>query len=38
MRILIVEDEVRLAEAISEIVKEEKYESDMVFTGVDGLY
>lgn len=38
MRILIVEDEVRLAEAISEIVKEEKYESDMVYTGVDGLY
>lgn len=38
MRILIIEDEVRLAEAISEIVKEEKYESDMVYTGVDGLY
>lgn len=38
MRILIVEDEVRLAEAISEIVKEEKYESDIVHTGVDGLY
>lgn len=38
MRILIVEDEVRLAEAISEIVKEEKYDSDMVYTGVDGLY
>lgn len=38
MRILIVEDEVRLAEAISEIVNEEKYDSDMVYTGVDGLY
>ncbi|MDO5018247.1 MAG: response regulator transcription factor [Lagierella massiliensis] len=38
MRILIVEDEVRLAEAISEIVKTEKYDTDMVHTGTDGLY
>ncbi len=38
MRILIVEDEVRLAEAISEIVKSEKYDSDIVHNGKDGLY
>lgn len=37
MRILIVEDEVRLAEAIAEILKSEKYEVDVVHNGNDGL-
>lgn len=37
MRILIVEDEKRLAEAISEILKAEKYEVDVVNNGNDGL-
>lgn len=37
MRILIVEDEVRLSEAISEILKSEKYDVDVVHTGNEGL-
>lgn len=37
MRILIVEDEVRLAEALAQIMKEQKYITDMVHNGQDGL-
>lgn len=37
MRILIVEDEVRLAEALAQIIKEQKYEADIVHDGEDGL-
>ena len=37
MQVLIVEDEVRLAEALAHIMKEEKYLVDTVHTGTDGL-
>ena len=37
MRVLIVEDEVRLAEALQQILAEKKYMTDVVHTGVDGL-
>lgn len=37
MRVLIVEDEVRLSEAIAEILKSEKYDVDVVHTGNEGL-
>ena len=37
MRGLIVEDEVRLSEAIAEILKSEKYDVDVVHTGNEGL-
>ena len=37
MNILIVEDEVRLAEALREIMTESKYLCDVVYTGTDGL-
>lgn len=37
MQILVVEDEVRLAEAIAEILKEQKYSVDVVHDGTDGL-
>jgi DNA-binding response OmpR family regulator len=37
MRILIVEDEVRLAEALGQIMSEQKYDVDMVYDGDDGL-
>jgi DNA-binding response OmpR family regulator len=33
-----VEDEVRLAEAIGQIMKEQHYQTDLVFNGKDGLY
>lgn len=36
MRILIVEDERHLADAISEIIKREKYQLDTVYDGIDG--
>lgn len=38
MRILIVEDEMRLAQALAQILKEEKHMSDVVHNGDDGLY
>ncbi len=38
MKLLIVEDEVRLAEAIGQIMKEQHYQTDLVFNGRDGLY
>ena len=37
MRILIVEDERRLAEALGQIMKEQRYQADLVFDGADGL-
>ena len=37
MRVLIVEDEVRLAEALGQIMSEQKYAVDVVSTGTDGL-
>ena len=37
MKILVVEDEIRLAEAIKEILKKEKYAVDTVHDGTDGL-
>ena len=36
MRVLIVEDEIRLAESIQEILKENKINSDIVVDGIDG--
>ena len=38
MKILIVEDEVRLAEAMGQIMKEQHYQVDLVYNGKDGLY
>lgn len=37
MKILIVEDEVHLAEAIAEILRSQKYQSDIADNGEDGL-
>ncbi len=37
MRILVVEDEIRLAEALGQILKEQKYTVDVVYSGTDGL-
>ena len=38
MRVLIVEDEKRLAEALAQILSEHKYDAETVFNGTDGLY
>lgn len=38
MRVLIVEDEVRLADALEQIMKEQHYQADIVYNGTDGLY
>jgi two-component system, OmpR family, response regulator ArlR len=38
MRILIVEDEIRLSEALEEILKKEKYTVDTALDGESGLY
>ncbi len=37
MKVLIVEDEVHLAEALAQIMRQEKYMTDVVHTGDDGL-
>ena len=37
MRVLIVEDEIRLAEALGEIMKSQRYTADIVNDGEDGL-
>lgn len=37
MKILIVEDEVRLADALGQIMQEQRYQADIVYTGNDGL-
>jgi DNA-binding response OmpR family regulator len=38
MRVLIVEDEIRLAEALGQIITEQKYSTDIVYNGEDGLH
>ena len=37
MRILIVEDEVRLAEALAQIMEEQGYTADLAYDGITGL-
>jgi DNA-binding response OmpR family regulator len=37
MRLLVVEDEIQLADALSEILKRNKYNVDTVYNGIDGL-
>ena len=37
MRVLIVEDERRLAEALGHIMAEQRYQADVVYDGADGL-
>lgn len=37
MKVLIVEDEVRLADALGQIMKEQHYLADIVYNGTDGL-
>ena len=37
MRILIAEDERRLAEALGQIMEEQRYQADLVYDGADGL-
>lgn len=37
MQVLIVEDDVRLAEAVAAILKNNKYQVDVVYDGADGL-
>lgn len=37
MKVLIVEDEVRLADALGQIMKEQHYQADIVYHGTDGL-
>lgn len=37
MRVLIVEDEIRLAEALTQIIRGQKYDVDTVHSGADGL-
>ncbi|OUN20111.1 DNA-binding response regulator [Flavonifractor sp. An82] len=37
MRVLIVEDERRLAEALGQVMAEQRYQADVVYDGADGL-
>ena len=37
MKLLIVEDEIQLADALSEILKRSRYSVDTVYNGIDGL-
>lgn len=37
MRILIIEDEKRLAETLRQLMEEQHYQADVVFDGADGL-
>ena len=37
MRIMIVEDERRLAEALGQIMEEQRYQADLVYDGADGV-
>ena len=37
MKILVVEDEVQLADALTEILKRNRYAVDTVYNGIDGL-
>lgn len=38
MKVLIAEDEIRLADALGQIMKELHYQADIVYNGTDGLY
>ena len=38
MRILVVEDDIHLAESLEDILKENSYDVDTVHNGEDGLY
>ena len=38
MKILIIDDEVKLADAIGELFRQNKYVVDVVYDGEDGLY
>ncbi|ADL04736.1 response regulator transcription factor [Lacrimispora saccharolytica] len=38
MKVLIAEDEIRLADALGQIMKEQHYQADIVYNGTDGLY
>lgn len=38
MRILIIEDEVHLADALAQIMTEQKYTADVVYNGTDGVH
>ncbi|WP_024346509.1 response regulator transcription factor [Lacrimispora indolis] len=38
MKILIAEDEIRLADALGQIMKEQHYHADIVYNGTDSLY
>lgn len=37
MKILLVEDEVRMAEAVTELLKQEKYDVDVCYDGISGM-
>ena len=37
MRVLLVEDEKRLSSALQKLLQQERYETDAVYTGTDGL-
>ena len=37
MRILLVEDEKKLSAALQKLLQRERYETDAVYTGTDGL-
>ena len=37
MRILIVEDETRLAETLRQLMEDQRYQADMVGDGADGV-
>lgn len=37
MRILVVEDETNLADALGQILTEQKYQADVVYNGTEGL-
>ena len=38
MKLLIIDDEVKLADAIGELFRQQKYVVDVVYDGEDGLY
>ena len=38
MRLLLVEDEIQLSEALNQILSKNKYVVDVVYDGQDGLY
>ena len=37
MQVLVVEDEVRLAETLAQLLREQRYMVDVVYSGTDGL-